>query len=150
MRRIVFLAFIIASTSSFAQSYKTAVGLKGGYPGYGSLNVKHYISQSNAIEGSIGGSANFLWLQGVYEINKSLPTDGLNWYFGVGPSLGFANSNNNTTNGLFIMGTGLIGIEYTFQDLPINIALDTGPSIQIVPGFNFQWGGGFAVRYTLK
>jgi hypothetical protein len=150
MRRLVLLTFVFVSTISFSQSYKTAVGLKGGYPGFGSLNVKHYISGSNAIEGSIGGSANFLWLQGLYEINKSLPTDGLNWYVGVGPSIGFANTNNNTSDGLFLMGTGLIGIEYTFQDLPINIALDSGPSIEVVPSFGFQWGGGFAIRYTLK
>jgi hypothetical protein len=57
---------------------------------------------------------------------------------------------NNTTDGLYVMGTGLIGIEYTFQNLPINIALDTGPSIQGVPQFGFAWGGGCAIRYTLK
>lgn len=150
MKKTLFLTVILISTFTFSQSYKTAIGLKGGYPGFGSLNAKHYLNGSHAIEASVGGNANFLWLQGIYEVNKSLPTDGMNWYLGIGPSIGIANTNNNTTNGLYLMGTGLIGIEYTFQDLPINISLDTGPSIQIIPNIGFEWGGGLAVRYTLK
>jgi hypothetical protein len=94
MRKIVFIASLLISAFSFSQSYKTAIGLKGGYPGYGSLNIKHYLNGSSAIEASIGG--------------------------------------------------------YTFQNLPINICLDTGPSIQVVPQFGFAWGGGCAIRYTLK
>jgi hypothetical protein len=150
MKKILFLAVISISTFTFSQSYKTAIGLKGGFPGFGSLNAKHYLKGSHAIEASIGGNLNFIWLQGIYEVNKSLPTDGMNWYLGVGPSIGITNTNGNTTDGLYLMGTGLIGIEYTFQDLPINISLDTGPSIQIIPNAGFGWGGGLAVRYTLK
>jgi hypothetical protein len=150
MKRIILFACLFISALSYGQSYKTAIGLKGGYPGFGSLNVKHYLNGSNAIEASLGGNANFIWLQGIYEINKSLPTGGMNWYLGAGPSIGIANTMNNTTDGLYVMGTGLIGIEYTFQNLPINIALDTGPSIQVVPQFGFAWGGGCAIRYTLK
>lgn len=150
MKKILFFAVILISTLTFSQSYKTAIGFKGGYPGFGSLNAKHYLKASHAIEASIGGNANFLWLQGIYEINKSLPTSGMNWYLGIGPSLGIANTMNNTTDGLYLMGTGLIGIEYTFQDLPINIALDTGPNLQFIPNIGLRWGGGLAVRYTLK
>lgn len=150
MRKIIFLIVLFISTLSYGQSYKTAIGLKGGFPGYGSLNAKHYLNGSHAIEACIGGNANFLWLQGIYEVNKSLPTNGMNWYLGIGPSIGITNTINNTTDGLYLMGTGLIGIEYTFQDLPINISLDTGPSIQIIPDVGFGWGGGLAVRYKLK
>ena len=46
---------------------------------------------------------------------------------------------------------GVLGIDYTFQDLPINISLDTGPVVQLIGNRNlFSWGGGLAVRYTLK
>jgi len=149
MRKLVYVLFVLISTASYSQSYKTAVGLKGGYPGYGSLNIKHYINGSHALEGSIGGSKDNLWVQGLYEINKAPPTDGLNWYFGIGPNIGFVNSSISNSS-LFLSASGVIGIEYTFQDLPINIALDTGPAINIIPAASFGWGGGIAVRYTLK
>lgn len=148
MKQVLLVFSIMFSTFSFSQAYKTAVGLKGGYPGYGSLNVKHYFSGPNAIEASLGGGANYLWLQGLYEINKTLPTDGLNWYLGVGPNVGLGNISNNS--GFYFSGVGVIGIEYTFQDLPIDLALDTGPVLSIVPSIGFYWGGGIAVRYTLK
>ena len=148
MKKVLLVLSVFLSTLSFSQSYKTAIGVKGGYPGYGSLNAKHYFTGSSAIEASIGGGANFLWLQGLYEINQALPTDGLNWYLGVGPNVGLGNLTNNS--GVYFSGSGVIGIEYTFQDLPINLALDTGPVIEIIPTLGFNWSGGIAVRYTLK
>jgi hypothetical protein len=148
MKKVLLVLSIFLSTLSFSQSYKTAIGVKGGYPGYGSLNAKHYFSGSSAVEASIGGGSNFLWLQGLYEINQALPTDGLNWYLGVGPSIELGNTNNNS--GLILSATGVIGIEYTFQDLPINIALDTGPNLKIIPALGFDWRGAIAIRYTLK
>ena len=73
MKRIlVLLVFITVSTFSYSQNYKTAIGIKGGYPGYGSLNGKHFLNSKTAIEGSIGGGTNTLWLQGLYELNFSL------------------------------------------------------------------------------
>ena len=48
------LILLLASTS-FSQNYKMALGFKGGYPGYGSLNAKKSISKSDYLEASIGG-----------------------------------------------------------------------------------------------
>jgi hypothetical protein len=52
--------------------------------------------------------------------------------------------------GLFIVGTGVIGLDYTIPGIPINIALDTGPLVGIINTRGFGWGGGFAIRYVLK
>lgn len=154
MKNCLILLAIIASTSfSFAQNYKTAIGIKGGYPGYGSLNAKHFLGSKNAIEGSIGGGANTLWLQGLYELNYTLE-DGLNWYFGGGANVGFYSFKNTITNertSNMILGiNGVLGIEYTFEDFPLNVALDTGPNIRIINSFGFGWGAGIAVRYAIK
>jgi hypothetical protein len=123
MKKILFLAAFSISTFTFSQSYKTAIGLKGGYPSLGGINIS-----------------------GLFEIQKPLPElNGLYWYLGVGPTVGFVNET------LLLTANGVLGIEYTFQDLPINIALDTGPVIQLIGNRNlFSWGGGIAVRYTLK
>lgn len=144
MKKIFLLAIIILSTNSFSQSYKTAIGLKGGYPSLGGLNLKKMLSSNTAAELSVGGYTGGLYFSGLFEIQKSLPEPtGLDWYIGAGPAVGFG------TNALFLSANGVIGVDYTFQDLPLNIALDTGPVISLSP-IGFYWGGGLAVRYALK
>jgi hypothetical protein len=154
MKNCLILLVIIASTSfSYAQNYKTAVGIKGGYPGFGSLNGKHFLNSKTAIEGSIGGGSSTLWLQGLYELNFSLE-DGLNWYAGGGANVGFYSYknpfNNQRTSNMILGINGIVGIEYTFEDFPLNVALDTGPNIQIINSFGFGWGAGIAIRYAIK
>ena len=154
MKNCLILLVIIASTFfSYAQNYKTAVGIKGGYPGFGSLNGKHFLNSKTAIEGSIGGGSNTLWLQGLYELNFSLE-DGLNWYAGGGANVGFYSYknplNNQRTSNMILGINGIVGIEYTFEDFPLNVALDTGPNIQIINSFGFGWGAGIAIRYAIK
>jgi len=154
MKKFLLLILLYSVTTfTFAQNYETAVGIKGGFPGYGSLNLKHYLGASTAIEGSIGGGANTLWLQGLYELNYSLQ-DGFNWYFGGGLNLGFYSYKNQITNdrisNMLVGINGIVGIEYTFEDFPLNVALDTGPNIRIINSIGFGWGGGIAVRYAIK
>ena len=50
MKNTVALSFILISTLVFSQDYKTAIGIKGGYPGFGSLNAKHFISEKSLLE----------------------------------------------------------------------------------------------------
>ena len=154
MKNCLILLVIVASTSfSYSQNYKTAIGIKGGYPGFGSLNGKHFLNSKTAIEGSIGGGSNTLWLQGLYELNFSLE-DGLNWYAGGGANVGFYSYknplNNQRTSNMILGINGIVGIEYTFEDFPLNVALDTGPNILLINSFGFGWGAGLAVRYAIK
>ncbi len=150
---LVILVLLAVTTFSYSQNYKTAIGVKGGYPGYGSLNGKHFLNSKTAIEGSIGGGTNTLWLQGLYELNFSLE-QGLNWYAGGGANVGFYSFKNTITNertSNMILGlNGIVGIEYTFEDFPLNVALDTGPNLRIINSFGFGWGAGIAVRYAIK
>ena len=141
---------LIMGSVAIAQGYKTAIGFKGGYPGYGSISVKHYLSSVNAIEGNIGTGSYGLWMQGLYEWNHDLPTNGLNWYIGVGPNVGFQSSKLNNGSIFYLSGSALLGIEYTFNNIPLNLALDSGPIVQVLPQIGFGWGGGLAVRYAIK
>ena len=45
---------------------------------------------------------------------------------------------------------GLVGLEYTFEEVPINCSIDTGPFIFLSPYVNFAWGGGLAIRYAIR
>ena len=55
MKTIFTVLILLLASTSFSQNYKMALGFKGGYPGYGTLNAKKSISKSDYLEASIGG-----------------------------------------------------------------------------------------------
>lgn len=154
---ISFICVLLMSSTSFSQDYKTAIGLKGGFPGFGAINVKHYLSGRTAIDASLGGGSHHLWLQGLFEINNPIQ-NGLGWYYGVGADLGFWSGNyyyynkrhDKYYNGAWGGVDGVIGLEYTFQEIPLNLALEAVPTVRVFPYVGFAMNGAFAVRFTLK
>ena len=153
------LAFACAFTQ--AQSYNTAIGFKAAYPGYGSISVKHFFSGNSAFEFNLGGGNRSLWLQGFYMRNQSLGAEGLEWYWGLGADAGFWDNHyyHNRyyrgndyaySRGGFFGIDGVVGIEYTIPSIPINFALDAGPTARIAPYFGVGFGGSFAVRFAIR
>ncbi len=147
MKRLIFILTILMALNSQAQQYSTAIGLKGGYAfqGGGGINLKHFLGGSSAVEATLGGGTNTIWIQGLYERNQNLSHD-FEWYYGFGGNLGLRKLDSNTN--LILGADAVLGLEYTFDDFPLNLAVDTGPSIIIVSDFDFGWGGRFAVRYA--
>ncbi|MGB0932972.1 MAG: hypothetical protein ACPGU5_01745 [Lishizhenia sp.] len=156
MKKHLFGALLFISLPFFgsSQQYTTSVGLKGGLFGWGALNGKHFISRSNALEATIGGGRNFTWLELLYEWqNPTDLIDGLDWYFGAGGAFGTWSKNYNSddfNSGFHLGARAVIGLDYTFSNVPINLGLDTGPYLSLINGPGFGWHGGFALRYILK
>jgi hypothetical protein len=151
---IVFCFLAVLVTTGNAQKYSTAIGVKGGHPGYGSLSVKHFMSGPAAFEVNLGGSNNFVWLQGLYEKNTSIE-ENLEWYWALGADIGSWGNNKyrfkeKEYSGFYAGLDGLFGLEYTFDAIPINLALDFGPTLRIAPYFNVYFMGGFALRFAIK
>lgn len=147
------IAFALISQLALAQNYKTAIGIKGGFPAYGSLNLKHDFGKAFG-EFRLGGSGSSFMLQGLYEQNYDLQ-DGIQWYYGAGASIGSWNGNGHQFNekyysGFYMSLDGVLGLEYSIPDLPINVALDAGPSFVITPLTRLAFGGALAIRYILK
>ena len=141
-----------------AQNYKTAAGLRLGYPT--SLSIKHFITDSHALEAYVGtrGSFGYRWtnISGAYLIHQEIEeVEGLQWYWGAGASLYIWGFNEPgfegfSTNSVGIQGYG--GLDYTFADTPINITLDWTPTF-FINGFGSGFGGGYgslAVRYIFN
>ena len=153
MKKILLLSFILLSKFLFSQEYKTAIGIKGGYPGFGSLNAKYFLSESTALEATFGGMSRENYGNGAfvildYEIQRSLESY-FSWYYGGGGLLGFTTNDTGTTK-LQLGINSTIGLEYTFEDVPINCSLNTGPLIFISPEVRFNWGGGLSIRYAIR
>jgi hypothetical protein len=154
MRPFVTLIIFFQTLFSFGQnqSYKTVVGIKGGFPGYGSVNVKHNLGGNKFIEASMGGIGrrsygNGVYLIGDFEINNPLK-EGFLWYYGGGALVGFSSFLN--TSYFQFAPNAVVGLEYVVEDLPLNISVETGPYLFISPDINFVWGGGIALRYVIK
>ena len=152
MKTIFTVLILLLASTSFSQNYKMALGFKGGYPGYGTLNAKKSISKSDYLEASIGGFGRNSYSTGFhveldYERMQALE-EGFSFYYGVGVLLGMSLIQNSAY--LHLAPKALLGLEYNFEDIPLNISIDTGPYLFVSPKIGFIWGGGLALRYAIR
>jgi hypothetical protein len=121
-------------------NYKTAVGVKF-YPT--GVTLKTFVRPNAAFE-AIG----YFWDKGtritaLYEYHYNLNDSGsLKWYIGPGVHIGFykpAHFDGGTSIGV----DGVIGLDYKFPGIPVNISLDWQPSYEFgnFQGFSGNWGG---------
>jgi hypothetical protein len=139
---------------SYAQDYNTGIGLRLGFNQ--GLTVKHFVGEKSAFEFLLATRWRGFEITGLYEIhNQFFNAERLNWYFGFGGHIGFWNGDytykrwgeegrNYTVIGI----DGILGLEYNFVEVPINIGLDWKPAYNI-SGYSGFWadGGALSIRY---
>lgn len=141
-------------TSSYSQNYKTAIGVRVGL--YNGLTVKHFLGSSTAVEGILSTRWDGFNVTGLFEIINNTEINRLDWYYGVGGHIGFWNGRNvpwaKENKSYTVIGIdGIIGADYTFESVPLNLSLDWKPALNII-GYSGFWSDGFAlsVRYAIK
>ena len=97
----------------------------------------------NAIEGILSfgdGTA----ICALYEIHKPInAVENLQWFIGAGGYVGFNNSSSN------LGAAGIVGLDYKFINVPLNISLDWKPELNIISKVGFEASGvGFSARFT--
>ncbi|MBK8849299.1 MAG: hypothetical protein IPN73_03970 [Saprospiraceae bacterium] len=158
--RLLFASlFVVAFLSGTnAQDYKSAIGVKLGYGLVASY--KTFLNEKSAVDifGGIrwGGIA----AGAYYEIHKPIKSvDRLKWYWGGGASFttwdyGYAGFDSYYELGV----SGVLGLDYTFDDYPVNVSVDWAPTIVLVDSWDYPYGslsrfrsgyGAFSVRYIL-
>jgi hypothetical protein len=154
MRRIVLSLILVVSFAgiSAGQDYGTALGFRFG-TGAG-VTIKHFISRNSAIEGLLLTRWSGFELTGLYEVHhEAFDTERLKWLYGGGAHLGFYDGNRvewgDPGYAYNIFGIdGIIGLEYSFREVPINLGLDLKPALNFI-GYSAFWTEfGFSVRYT--
>jgi hypothetical protein len=150
---IVLIIAIAAVGTVKAQDYKTSLGLRAGVP-YG-VTIKHFLGKTDAVEGILAGLYGGFVITGLWENEHwTGKYPGLNWYWGLGAHVGFwdagMNPNlNSTYTGAVIGVDAVLGLEYTFDDIPINLSLDVLPVVNLIGSTG--WGGingALSVRYV--
>lgn len=147
---IILLTFVMAF--SYAQNYSTGIGVRGGL--YNGLTIKHFIGANTAVEGLVATRWGGIDLTALYEIHaNAFDVNRLNWYYGIGGHVGLWNGDvvpNSTTTGQYVaVGVdGILGLEYNFEEIPINVSLDWKPSFNIRGYSKFYGdGGAISLRY---
>jgi hypothetical protein len=155
MKKIVitclFLFFLVSISNG--QDYKTGIGVRGGFDQ--GLTIKHFISQKSALEFLLATRWRGFEITGLYEVhNKAFNAERLKWYIGFGGHVGFWDGDythgwgdpgkNYTVIGI----DGILGLEYSFKEAPINIGLDWKPAFNL-SGYSGFWadGGALSVRF---
>jgi hypothetical protein len=149
---IVFL-FVATGFASFGQDYRTSLGLRVGLP-YG-VTIKHFLDKHNALEGILASRWQGFIITGLYENEHATGEyPGLNWFWGGGAHIGFwgegENPNlNETYSGSVIGVDGIIGLEYTFDEIPLNLSLDILPSVNLIGNAGMGGiNGAISIRYV--
>lgn len=154
MKKLVVLLVLALGfvTQSIGQEYNSAIGIRGGLSN--GLTYKTFISQNTALEFLLATRWHGINITALNEIHaQAFDTDGLNWYYGFGAHVGFWNGKDvdwaDDNESYTVLGIdGIIGLEYNFKDVPINISLDWKPAFNLIGNSDF-WGdgGAFSIRY---
>lgn len=152
------LAWVATADTASAQQYRTAIGLRAGTSA--GFDVKHFVNRYNAIEGLVESRWNGVNFVGLYEWQKGpIDSNGIEWFIGVGGHIGTWNTrhynpwfNEPYPRSYHVAGVdGIIGLEYTFRDVPINLAVDYRPSFNITEYTGFWLDNvGLSVRYAIR
>jgi hypothetical protein len=152
MKRTIIALFVILFTtvaSSKAQDYRFALGVRLSNQSptlNNSITGKYFVTDRNAIEGLISFGSRF-GIGALLEAHRPFNTPGLSWFYGGGAYLGFDSEPSET----FFGPTGIIGLDYKFNNVPLNLSLDWKPELDIIPAVNFVPDAfALSVRFTFK
>ena len=159
MKKILFALLFIAalglSSQLSAQGYKTALGVRlssSNAMQNNSISIKQFISEKMAIEG-LFTFGDPLALGALVEFYKPLAPAGLTYFYGAGGYISFVkkvnvNTSKSSTDPNF-GAQGIAGLDYKFNNIPLNITLDWKPELNLVSDINFEPAAiGFSARFT--
>ncbi len=139
MIKIILSAFMLIGLAFSVKAQdiaKNALGLRlGDNDGFGvEVSYQKGFSKNNRLELDLGFSnsndVDAFKLVGLYQWIWEIDR-GFNWYAGVGAGLGSWSYDKGgySDSGTFLLAAGDIGIEYNFQEAPIQLSLDLRPEI---------------------
>jgi len=151
---ITFLFAFCLVSIGISQDYNTGIGLRAGFNQ--GLTVKHFLSQKSAFEFLLATRWRGFEITGLYEVHyRAFDADRLNWYLGFGAHVGFWNGDytyprwGEVGRTYTVIGIdGILGLEYSFLEVPINIGIDWKPAYNF-SGYSGFWGdgGALSIRY---
>ena len=162
MKKIIIVCLLVAGTGSLnilsaqdGTAYKTALGVRlssSNAMQNNSISIKQFINEKTAIEGLLT-FGDPLAIGALLEFHKPLSASGLTYFYGAGGYIAFLKKVNvitqKTTTDPNFGAQGVLGLDYKFGNIPLNISLDWKPELNIVSDINFEPAAiGFSARFT--
>lgn len=137
---LVMATLLVATLAVNAQEYDWAVGVRGGV--FNGLTVKKNLGD-NAVEAGLSLYANFINVEGTYQWQQPVITDGFHLYYGGGAYVGLAEQY------LGVGVEGVVGLEYQIPNAPIAFSLDYRPTFNVLGGFDLSnfYNFGLGVKF---
>jgi hypothetical protein len=141
----------IYSTSN-AQGYRNAIG--GRFGTANGITFKTTLGGNKMLDLIANFRSNdgyeYFRVTGLYEIyNPIQGAQGLNYYYGLGGSVGSRTRKWDDKNQAYLAIDGVLGLDYKFAEAPLNLSLDWKPAIELAPGTEFDSSGlGLSIRFT--
>jgi hypothetical protein len=135
--------------------YRTGVGVRLSSSAAmvnNSISLKHFLNERSAVE-ALFSFGDPLAIGALYELHQPIGASGIKWFYGGGGYLGFVKTYNpdkekNEVNTNF-GAQGVVGLDYKFANIPLNLSLDWKPELNIVSDINFEPAAiGFTARFT--
>jgi hypothetical protein len=152
--------FLVSILSLNAQDYKTSLGLRAGLPPFAlsGVTIKHFLDKTSAVEGIVAFNYNGIVATGLFQNEHWTGIyPGINWYWGLGAHVGiwgsgdnrYINSSSTFKGGSMLGVDGILGVEYTFDEIPLNLSVDILPTVNVIgyQGWN-PFNAAVSVRYV--
>lgn len=159
MKKIIVASLVLAAffftNNVSAQSYKNGLGVRlSSAPPMvnNSVSLKHFFNETAAVE-VLFSFGDPLALGALYEIHKPFGSEGLQWFYGGGGYVAFKkeynpNTKKNETD-VNLGAMGIIGLDYKFANLPLNLSLDWKPELNLISDINVEPAAiGVTARFT--
>ncbi len=164
MKKVILVLVAIFGIAFAAKAQDNAIGvrLSGGYQWYcAEISYQRSIGAPHCIETDLGYRVDdefdigYLFLTGIYQLHFDFSAaKNLGWFFGFGPCLDilYYDGHSGYDNPINFAGAvgvvGQVGMDYHFNVIPLQLALDYRPCLYLIPNATFQWGDlGISIRY---
>jgi hypothetical protein len=131
------LSFVMGCILTTNAQYKVAVGVR--FFDGPALTGKFSVGGNRAVEALLSGFGRGLKGTAMYQWHATaFGTNQWRWYYGVGGHLGASPNRrwidgHNVPDPDFHLGAdGILGIEHTFKEIPLNISADWKPEFNLI------------------
>ncbi len=146
MKKLILVSIVLLScvaSRSFGQDYKMAIGARftnAQATVNNSISFRYFLNENKALEALV--SFDPLSIGGLYEVYRPLGAAGFQWFFGGGGYVSFNNDN-------VIGAMGIVGLDYKFQNIPLNLSIDWKPELNLVKDVGFEAATvGLGIRFA--
>ena len=155
MKRIAVFSLIgfifLCGSRVLAQDYRMALGIRLSSSDAtlsNSISGKYFITDRSAIEGLISFGNRF-GVGGLLEIHNPFAVPGFKWFYGGGVYVGNGGY-EKSDNATYFGPKGIIGLDYKFPNIPLNLSLDFKPELDIIPAITAHYAVALSVRFVVK